>query len=196
LILASGSPRRLQILREHGLEPLVIEPDIDEALRDFDGFEGLQLALQELALEKARAVQSRLLQPQPQPQLILAADTVVYLERVLGKPKDRDEARSMLSKLRGREHQVLTAVALIDIPAATELSYCETATVVFSSYNDEAIEAYINTKEPYDKAGSYAIQGIWGQQVTAVQGELETVIGLPWKRLAEELAARYSCLGL
>jgi len=213
-----------------------VTPDIDESLLPFAGLEGLASVLQELALRKARAVLAKLARPGDECSgqqtdkpgygrtTVLAADTVVYLDEVLGKPRDSAEAFAMLTKLGGRTHFVLSAVALIDFGAADgllgrsaaaaataaaaaaavglaaaataaatttrEASYCETAQVTFADYSPDAIKKYIADEAPFDKAGAYAIQGGWGQQVVALTGELETVIGLPWQRLAKELGQR------
>jgi len=129
--------------------------------------------------------------------LVIAADTIVYAEGVIGKPHDHQAAVDTLLKLKGRWHTVLTAVALIELSnevhsytesvndSIRRRSFTDRAYVLFSDYSLEEIETYIETEPPYDKAGSYGIQGIWGHQVKAVHGDIDTVKGLPYQRLAE-----------
>ena len=195
IILASGSPRRLEILRTHGIEPVVVLPTIDEdALTALlsDALAPQQLA-KELSLCKARSVlekEKALTSPsRTQASLILAADTLVYHEDcgMLGKPKDRDEAVSMLQRLCNTSHQVITGVTLITISTEEETTFSDVTTVHFGSYSLRDIEHYIATEPPLDKAGSYAIQGMWGRHVTALDGDLENVIGLPYYRLEKLL---------
>jgi septum formation protein len=118
---------------------------------------------------------------------VVAADTVVYADQVIGKPADRAQAIATLTLLSGRMHQVLTAVAVIRLPDGDVLLFTDTAEVSFAEYGLDEITAFIDAEPPYDKAGSYAIQGIWGTQVTKISGDRETVIGLPYRRLAVAL---------
>lgn len=188
IILASGSPRRLDILRAHGFEPEVIVPNVDEEALTAElpkTFSPQELACQ-LALSKARAVYELLRgmdDANANPNtLILGADTVVYKEGVgiLGKPGTHKEAVAMLTALCNTSHQVVTGVALIAEITGEEASLADTTTVSFGSYSLANIEDYLTREPPFDKAGSYAIQGYWNRYVTAVEGDLENVIGLPY----------------
>ncbi|MDR2957186.1 MAG: Maf family protein [Coriobacteriales bacterium] len=191
LILASASPRRLEILRAHGHLPEVYPSDTDEQLDANLSLGSLPDALESLALAKADSVTRRLLAESvianDETAFVVAADTVVYADQVIGKPADRAQAIATLTLLSGRMHQVLTAVAVIRLPDGDVLLFTDTAEVSFAEYGLDEITAFIDAEPPYDKAGSYAIQGIWGTQVTKISGDRETVIGLPYRRLAVAL---------
>ena len=215
MILASASPRRREILSAHGHHFEVISADIDEHLDAQTSLFDLTFLLQNLALAKAHAVIDLLgdkaIPPPDEKLLIIAADTVVYADTLLGKPQNHDEAVQMLLRLKNRWHSVLTAVAVVEVAGATgaagaggaagataataapgvaltqQTSFTDLARVRFKDYNLAEIEAYIQTEPPFDKAGSYAIQGIWKKQVAEVRGDIETVIGLPYQRLARLL---------
>lgn len=188
IILASGSPRRLEILRAHGYEPQVVVSEFDEeafiaALPAAVAPEDLARLL---ALKKAQEVYSRINTFEYEaPAYILGADTVVYKEGVgiLGKPEGRTEAIAMLESLCNTSHQAITGVALINIATGEERSFADITTVHFGAYDRAEIETYLDAEPPFDKAGSYAIQGYWKKQVKAVDGDLENVIGLPFYRL-------------
>jgi septum formation protein len=143
-----------------------------------------------VALAKARATAWRLAAPrpgstQPEPPLVvLGADTEVVLDgRLLGKPRDAAHAFEMLRELRGRSHEVVTAVATVEVPVGPGAWRAETACVVsrvtMALYSDEDIERYVRTGEPLDKAGAYAVQGLGGRLVDRVDGCLTAVVGLP-----------------
>jgi len=200
VILASGSPRRLAILRAHGIEPIVVEPAVDEGLPQDVREAGPAALVTALALKKAQAVVERLQRGkldglickkggrdlQATGLMILAADTVVYKGRILGKPRDKRDAIDMLLLLRGTSHKVYTGVAVIDVTAGTQTTFYDETTVFFKDYSLDSIHAYIEVEPPYDKAGSYGIQGIWQAQVARIEGDLENVIGLPWHKVATE----------
>jgi len=169
LILASGSPRRAELLRQIRLEfevevPAVDEtPEADEAPRDY---------VLRMALTKARAVTP------PENTVVLAADTVVVLDgRVLGKPENREAGISMLLSLGGREHEVLTAIAART--AAEEVSRVVPTRVRFVPVDAELAQAYWATGEGADKAGGYGIQGIGGILAESITGSYSAVVGLP-----------------
>ena len=190
IILASSSPRRLAILRSHGIEPIVVFPEVDEELPEIMTTGELEAALCELALTKAYDVLNRIRKgvlPDMRPSHIIAADTVVYKERILGKPAGTAEAIAMLEFLRNSTHQVFTGVAVIDLASGTERAFCDVSTVVFGDYSRAVIEEFISKEQPFDKAGSYALQGEWVKHVVRVEGDRENVIGLPWYRIAELL---------
>jgi septum formation protein len=159
----------------------VIPSDIEETLAPGP----LSDAVARLALDKARAVAERAGQG-----VVLGADTVVVIDgAALGKPADAAEARAMLRRLRGREHEVITGVAVVD--ARTRRS--RTATVVsrvrMADYSEADLETYVATGEPLDKAGAYAIQGRGEALVASLQGSFSNVVGLPLEETAGLLSA-------
>ena len=140
-------------------------------------------AVAAVALAKALAV-ARALAGGDRPAIVLGADTEVVLDgRLLGKPRDADDAARMLRDLRGREHEVITGLALVEVLAPGPALEPETASVTsrvrMGEYNDGEIAAYVATGEPLDKAGAYAVQGLGGRLVAAVDGCFTNVIGLP-----------------
>jgi septum formation protein len=182
LILASASVRRAEILRDAGLPFTVLSSAIDET--PFTN-ESPQDLVQRLADVKADLVAARAIGP----AIIVAADTEVVLDgHVLGKPRTSDDARHMLAKLSGRTHSVITGVTLIRLPDAERRSFVETTQVHFVKIPDEEITRYLATGEPFDKAGSYAVQGRAGRYVPRIEGCYFNIVGLPLARLCEALA--------
>lgn len=175
IVLASGSPRRRELLSLLGLEFDVRPAGIDET--ELHG-EAPVAYVRRLSAEKARAA---LVAPGT---VVIAADTTVDLDgRILGKPADDDEARVMLRLLSARTHQVHTGVTVVrDGHAATE---AVTTLVTFSPISDSSIDWYISTGEPFDKAGGYGLQGAGGVFITSVSGSVSNVIGLPLDTLVE-----------
>ena len=168
LVLASASPRRLELLGRIGIVPEVVPADIDET--PIAGESPADLVLR-LALAKARAVSQRL-----PGRVVLAADTIVSLDgEALGKPDDRAEAISMLRQLSGSTHQVLTGHAMLGVVEQTAVVTTE---VTFADLTDETIADYVTTGEPDDKAGAYAIQGRAGAFVLSITGCPTNVVGL------------------
>ncbi|ORE85217.1 maf protein [Oceanococcus atlanticus] len=167
-ILASQSPRRADLLGRYGLRFAVRPADIDESRRPAESPDDFVLRL---AREKAAAVEGAGLP-------VLGADTVVVLEQdVLGKPRDRDDALDMLSRLSGRAHEVLTAVCVRNAQRSeTLLSRTE---VQFATLSSAQIQAYWNSGESAGKAGAYAIQGLAEAFVTEIRGSYSGVVGLP-----------------
>lgn len=190
MILASQSPRRRELLAAAGFELAVAPARIDETRHD--GEAPLEL-VSRLAREKAQACRSRLSEV-PADGLLVAADTIVWTDEsiVLGKPADAADARRMLRALSGRTHHVSTGVsALLLSPTAEQLdarSFVETADVTFWPLEETVIDAYVATGEPFDKAGSYGIQGAGRLLVQVMCGDYATVVGLPIARLVRELA--------
>jgi len=181
LILASASPRRRELLALAGRHFEVQAPPIEEQRRP--GEDGISLATR-LAREKAESVfalRSAAHDPS-QPLLVLGADTVVVCgEEILGKPADAADAARMLRLLAGRTHQVITGVCLAaggGLPAAVEIAASVTQVTV-QSLSAEEIAVYIDTGEPMDKAGAYAIQGRAGRWIPRIQGCYFNVVGLP-----------------
>jgi nucleoside triphosphate pyrophosphatase len=176
IVLASASPRRLQLLELLGLRPEVLPANIDETWSDG---EPPAAHAARLAREKAAAVDRP-------GAAVVGADTVVVVDgALLGKPADRAEARAMLRRLAGREHEVYTGVAARY--AGREASGCERTTVRFRALDDATIAAYVETGEPMDKAGAYGIQGYGAVLVERIEGDYFTVMGLGLGLLVELL---------
>jgi septum formation protein len=182
LILASGSPRRAEILRSAGLQFTVLSSAVDETPMPSEVPQDL---VRRLALAKAELVAARALGP----AIVIAADTVVVLEgAILGKPRTSEDARQMLEKLSGRTHSVMTGVALIRLPDAERREFIETTQVHFASVSKGEIVKYLASGEPFDKAGAYAIQGHGGRFIPRIDGCYFNVVGLPLARLWRELS--------
>ena len=190
VVLASGSPRRRELLNMIGVGHEIMPANIDE--RYLPG-EDPPAHAERLAREKAAAVALR-----AGNSLIIAADTIVVVDGdVLGKPRDRGEAAAMLRRLAGRSHTVHTAVAVRY--GGSEASAVESPSVTFRPLDAEFIEAYIATGEPMDKAGSYGIQGFGATLVSRVEGDYFAVMGLPLHRtmqLVESVGLIYRFGGL
>lgn len=182
LYLASGSPRRRELLTQIGVPFSSLSVPIDEnALPE----EPPRAYVERLARAKAQAGLAALADPRD--AVVLGADTAVILDgRILGKPLDRDEAVATLSALSGREHRVLTAVALASTTRV--VARVVGTRVRFRRLTRAEIEAYWATGEPRDKAGSYAIQGLAAVFVSQLQGSYSAVVGLPLGETAELLA--------
>lgn len=171
-ILASGSPRRRELLRQLGFSFTVIPSSLEETNQS--GMEPRRHATY-YAKEKAKEVAQRY----PQ-QWVLAADTIVVVdEEILGKPVSVTEATAMLSRLSGRNHQVITAVSLLHLQCGVEESQAVETKVFMRRLGAADIEGYIATGEPMDKAGAYGIQGIGGCLVQRIEGSYTNVVGLP-----------------
>lgn len=187
LILASASPRRVELLRQVGVEPQVEPADVDEELAP--GAD-VSTSVLRLAREKARTVAAR---HQGEAVLVLGADTLVVVGGVaLGKPTDPDDAAAMLTSLSGRSHQVLTAVAVVDAASGRATDGLAVTTVRMRRIDAGEIAAYVATGEPLDKAGAYAIQGRAAVFVEGIEGDFTNVVGLPLPlvhRLVGELRA-------
>ena len=182
IVLASSSPRRAEILRSVGWPFQTLPVDIDETRRLGETAVGY---VQRLAREKAEAASAR----RPE-SLILAADTTVAIDgHILEKPVDAVDAARMLRLLNNRWHFVLTGIAVIDREASqTMVAHAETE-VRFAPMSDDEIRWYVNTGEPMDKAGAYAIQGLGARFIEEIKGDYLNVVGLPL-RLAYELVAQ------
>ena len=181
IILASASPRRLEIMNKHGIEPLVMPQDTEEHLPD--GI-GMNEAVEELASQKARSCYDSIKDdPRYDGYLIIGADTIVWKDEIMGKPTDADDAFRMLDKIRGTFHYVVTGICLIDKDSGSEAVMSDVTAVHCVDYSDEDIRNYISMTEPYDKAGSYAIQGYFGRYIDHIDGDYENVVGLPFYRI-------------
>ena len=173
LILASNSPRRRQLIALTGWDFIVSVSDVDESTRENESPSKYVLRLAE---DQARAGATRA----NVDQIILAADTtVVDGSDILGKPKDEEEAIQMLTRLRGRTHQVYTGVALLRMSDGLLLKDLGVTDVPMRNYSDEEIRAYVATGDPLDKAGAYAIQPAQFSPVASMEGCYASVMGLP-----------------
>ena len=171
VVLASASPRRRELLQRIWPEFEVIPSAIEEVL---DGGP-LASAVVGLALRKAEAVARRVGRG-----VVVAADTVVVIDDVvLGKPAGPDEAKAMLARLRGRQHEVLTGVGLVDAGSGRAVATSIVSRVLMAAYSEATIEQYVASGSPLDKAGDYAIQDLQGALVDAVVGSYTNVVGLP-----------------
>lgn len=180
IVLASGSPRRRQLLEQIGLTGFRVLPsDADESLPD--GIAPGE-AVERLSARKGAAVAA---QARPG-ALVIAADTVVALDgAILGKPRDGAEAEAMLAALSGRDHQVFTGVTLCQ--GDRILTQAEETQVTFRPLTGQEIRQYVSTGEPMDKAGAYGIQGLGGLLVEGIRGDYHNVMGLPICRLGRML---------
>ena len=189
-VLASGSPRRREILEELGYRFTIQTGDFDESTVSLTVPEE---GVQELALGKARAAAESVTVTEP--TLFLGADTVVALDDVvMGKPGNEEEAEEMLKTLSGRTHTVYTGVALLEKDPggsiASEKTFAEATEVRFFSLSEEEVDWYVSTGEPMDKAGAYGIQGLGRVLVEGIDGDYLTVVGLPAARVYRALRER------
>ena len=241
-VLASGSPRRIEMMRAHGYDPIICPADIDE---NIPLYHGMKETVMFLALKKAQSVlemckngsvslqaslesakSSKVSEPPEslvssnydgaKNLIIIGSDTIVYKDEIMGKPEDKDDAFRMLSALRNDVHYVVTGVALLAANATNRIAtvpensgthapstcvtpeqkyeftcgkvFAEVTKVYVRDFTDEELTAYVNTAEPYDKAGGYAIQGAFGKYIDHIEGDYDNVVGFPWTRIEEELA--------
>ena len=185
IILASKSPRRIEILSKHNVEALVMPTETDESLPE--GI-GMTEAVEMLAKRKADSCYAMVAgKDEYAGHTIVAADTIVWKDELMGKPEDRADARRMLESIRGTYHYVVTGIAVIDVDTGSSLVRSDITEVWCKDYTDEELEDYLATDEPYDKAGSYAIQGLFGRHIDHIEGDYENVVGLPYHLLAEML---------
>lgn len=177
LILASASPRRCELLKQLGLKFTVRVSDLEEKV---DPALAPGPLVESLARSKARNVAAAVRQG-----IVIGADTVVVHEDiVLGKPADSEEAATMLRRLSGKTHRVLTGVVVLDAESGRELAGHEVTRVRFRDLSEREITSYIACGEPADKAGAYAIQGLGAIFVLGIEGCYFNVVGLPLTRLA------------
>ncbi len=178
IILASQSPRRIQLLRDLGVEFEIQPAAIDESLQQIT--DPVELA-RKLAYEKAHVVAQRV-----EYDLIIAADTVVTLgNQIFPKPSSREDARTMLQHLQGKTHQVITGLALLT-PERAVIDHGITR-VTFYPMSDLEIDFYLNTQEPFDKAGAYAIQGKAAVFIEKIEGDFFNVVGFPVGKFFQHL---------
>src|SRR6266568_9601618 len=182
LILASASPRRVELLRQLSMDFKVIHSDAPEIHHDqLTGREVCQIN----AYRKARSVAKKF-----PDALVLGADTLVHVDgALLGKPASLEDAYLMLEQLQGRTHQVVTAICLLHLRSHRQKTFCETTAVTFRPLDAVKIRRYLTRVNPLDKAGAYAIQEEGDQIIERVSGSYSNVVGLPMERLSTELRA-------
>lgn len=182
VILASKSPRRVEILEKIVKEFEVVQSNFDENTIDFKG--DIEKYVKDLSRNKAIEVSKGL----NEPSIVIAADTVVFQDgKVLEKPKNEEDAFSMLSSLSGNTHKVYSGICLINTYNDTVVTDCDCTEVRFSELNPRQIRNYINSGEPMDKAGAYGIQGLGGAFVEGINGCYYNVMGLPLNKLYKAL---------
>ena len=178
LILASQSPRRRELLEKCGIPFLCDPAGIDES---FDHTKPVEEEIRRLAMRKAEA--GLIKHPDA---VVVGSDTIVVLNgTVLGKPADEKDAEHMLKMLSGNTHQVVTGLCIMsEKKVYTDVSVAD---VTFAELDEEEIRSYIASKEPMDKAGAYAVQGLGGKFITGISGDYYTIVGLPLNMVYEEL---------
>jgi septum formation protein len=194
IILASSSPRRIEMMKNNGFDPIIMPSSADETLP----FElSMAQSVMFLALKKALNVEKLWLdeinrrETDSEPTVLIAADTVVYKNGIIGKPADEADALRTLKLLNNTSHFVATGVALIRPGHPKRQIFHDVTEVFFKNYKDEDIIKYLETEEPWDKAGSYAIQGLWGNYVSHIVGNYDNVIGFPWHLIKQKLEAEW-----
>ncbi len=185
IVLASGSPRRREILADLGLKFRIEASNADESIPEGTSPD---LAVRRLSLLKAADVAKS----QPENALVIGADTVVVLDdEILGKPTDEEDAARMLKSLSGREHSVLTGISALRRSDGKGVSVFEETKVRFRNLSEEEILKYVKTGEPMDKAGAYGIQGLGSLLIEKIDGDYFNVVGLPVCRLFRLLAEEF-----
>ena len=188
IILASGSPRRRELMDREGFEFTVITSKAEE---NYDPSLPPQEIAQSLAKLKAQAVASALPAQDLEDSIVIGADTIVALDGVIyGKPVDASDACRMLRELSGKTHQVITGVCIICNKDAQ--AFAQSTNVNFKELSDSEIQEYVASGEPLDKAGAYGIQGLGGKLADSINGDFDNVVGLPIKTLAPKLRALMS----
>ena len=181
LILASGSPRRRELMSQVGLDFTVVTSDADENIKEMEPEDYVR----ELSSVKAQSVLEQYADKDDS-VIVIGADTIVYHKgEILTKPKDEEDAFRILKSLEGQIHQVYTGVTICS--THKNVSFYEKTDVWVYDMTDEEIRDYISTGEPMDKAGSYGIQGLFGIYVKGINGDYNNVVGLPVARLFYEM---------
>lgn len=179
MILASGSPRWKEILENFGFSLDIIIKNIDEISSEIE----IENKIMDIANQKVMEVAK-----ENQDKNVVGADTVVVIDnKILGKPKDRNEAKSMLKLLSGREHKVITAFSYVNIDNRICYKDYDVTKVYFKELLDEEIDWYIETKEPFDKAGAYGIQEKGAFLVEKIEGDFFNVMGFPLGKFVRSL---------
>ncbi|HAR41543.1 MAG TPA: septum formation protein Maf [Bdellovibrionales bacterium] len=198
LVLASSSPRRIDLLRQMGLDPQVLSPEVDESALPREKPAALVERLARLKAESVISPASRKFGS----CIIIAADTIVVAPNrrdIFGKPENTSDAARMLRILQGQTHTVLTGYCIIGVKLdrkrdkgeLQELSRVVTSKVTFRSLNSKDIQNYIRSREPMDKAGAYAAQGLGTSLIESIQGSYTNVVGLPVSELLTDLEHQF-----
>lgn len=183
VILASASPRRIELLKQFHMPFDVIPSKIDEQVGEKETPTQIVMGL---ALEKALDISKT-----NHDALVIASDTVVYFESILGKPKSREEARDMLKSLSGETHEVYTGIALVHVSSNRKVVDYVCTEVTFNDLSDAEIDVYLKTGEAFDKAGAYGIQGFGALLVSEIKGDFFNVMGLPLSKLNSMLKTHF-----
>jgi len=185
-ILASASPRRKELLEQIGLDFDILVSDADE--EQIEKNLPINIYVEELALLKGAAAAESLRKLGAKNNIIISADTVVvYKDKILGKPKDKNDAFKMLEMLSGNEHEVYTGISIMRLSDGFTVADFVKTTVKFNDLTSEKINNYINTGEPMDKAGAYGIQGLGVMLVDKIDGDYSNVVGLPLSKVVKML---------
>lgn len=181
IYLASTSPRRKELLGNMVPRFQCVSPGIDE--KEYHHLTSREKTVR-ISKDKCIAAVNHI---KEKDMVVIAGDTLVDLDGVaLGKPENQDRAREMIKSLSGRRHTVYSSVSLYK--NGMMYTFCDSSKVVFDTVPEDVIEEYIRTREPYDKAGGYAIQGFMGKYISQIQGYKSTVVGLPAERLEKLMA--------
>ena len=188
IILASASPRRKELLTQIGVK---FEIMISDKETDIDSSNPVK-ACEKQAMQKALDIEEKAALKYKEDYIIIAADTIVALEdTILGKPKDKEDARLMLERISGKKHKVYTAVCVFNSRLKTHKSFVEETTVEVAELSKEDIDFYLSKDEAYDKAGAYAIQGLFSRYIVGIEGDYYNVMGLPVGRVYREHLAGF-----
>ena len=184
IILASGSPRRKELLLQIGIVPEIIVSHVEEKITSDVPAEVVMSLAEQKAVDVAKEM--------PEGTVILGSDTVVAADgKILGKPKSHEEAYEMIRRLAGRSHQVYTGVCLVkkgpEGEADTVVSFYDETDVNVSPMTEKEIREYADSEEPMDKAGSYAVQGFFARYIEGLKGSYANVMGLPVHLVYQEL---------
>lgn len=188
IVLASGSPRRIAMMRENGYDPVIMPADIEENLPKYCSMTD---TVSFLSLKKALWVEEKIREENPslyaEKPLIIASDTIVYKDGIMGKPVDFEDGMRMLKSLKGDVHYVVSGVAMVLAGGQRSKVFYDVSKVFFKDYSDEELEAYLRTDEAYDKAGGYAIQGTFAKYIDHFEGSYSNIVGFPWEKISIEL---------
>ena len=188
IILASASPRRKELLTQIGVK---FEIMISDKETDIDSTDPIK-ACEKQAMQKALDIEEKAALKYKEDYIIIAADTIVALEdSILGKPKDKEDARLMLERISGKKHKVYTAVCVFNSRLKTHKSFVEETAVEVAELSKEDIDFYLSKDEAYDKAGAYAIQGLFSRYIVGIEGDYYNVMGLPVGRVYREHLAGF-----
>jgi len=188
IILASASPRRKELLTQIGVKFDVMVSDKET---DIDSNNPVK-ACEKQAMQKALDIEEKAALKYKEDYIIIAADTIVALEdTILGKPKDKEDARLMLERISGKKHKVYTAVCVFNSRLKTHKSFVEETAVEVAELSKEDIDFYLSKDEAYDKAGAYAIQGLFSRYIVGIEGDYYNVMGLPVGRVYREHLADF-----